>query len=90
MSQPHIDDTLMQRLARVAHAYKMTVGKMLTHILTTALDELEGKESDYTLCLPVSRAHDPTQREAMRQGSNLVHTNDGSKSRRNKKGVLHA
>ena len=76
MSQPHIDDTLMQRLARVAHAYEMPVGKMLTHILTTALDELEGKESDYTLCLPVSRAHDPTQREAMRQDSNLVHTND--------------
>ncbi len=76
MSQPHIDDNLMQRLARVAHAYEMTVGKMLAHILTTALEELEGKENNYTLCLPVSRAHDPAQREAIRQGSDTVHNND--------------
>ena len=76
MSQPHIDPTLMQRLARVAHAYEMTVGKMLAHILTTALDELEGKENDYTLCLPVSRAHNPAQRETVRQDSDPVHTND--------------
>ncbi len=76
MSQPHIDDTLMQRLAHVAHAYEMTVGKMLAHILNTALEELEGKQDDYTLCLPVSRAHDLAQRDAMRQGSDLAHTND--------------
>ena len=76
MSQPHIDETLMQRLTRVAHAYEMPVGKMLAHILTTALDELEGKEDDYTLCLPVSRAHDPAQREAIRQGSDPVHNDD--------------
>ncbi len=76
MSQPHIDPTLMQRLARVAHAYKMSVGKMLAHILTTALDELEGKQDDYTLCLPVTSAHDPAQREAMSQGSDPVHNND--------------
>ncbi len=76
MSQPHIDETLMQRLAHVAHAYEMTVGKMLAHILMTALDELEGKQDDYTLCLPVSRAHNPAQREAMRQCSDSVHTND--------------
>ncbi len=56
MSQPHIDDTLMQRLARVAHAYEMPVGKMLAHILTTALDELEGKENDYTICTPIQHA----------------------------------
>ena len=56
MSQPHIDPTLMQRLARVAHAYEMPVGKMLAHILTTALDELEGKESDYTICTPIRHA----------------------------------
>ncbi len=76
MSQPHIDDNLMQRLTRVAHAYEMPVGKMLTHILTTALDELEGKQDDYTVCLPVSRAHDPVQREAMRQGSDSIRNND--------------
>ncbi len=76
MSQPHIDDTLMQRLSSVAHAYKMTVGKMLAHILNTALDELEGKQNDYTLCLPVSRTHDPVQREAMRQCSDPVYNDD--------------
>ncbi len=76
MPQPHIDETLMQRLTRVAYAYEMPVGKMLTHILTTALDELEGKQDDYTVCLPVSRAHDPVQREAIRQGSDPVHNND--------------
>ena len=32
------------------------VGKMLAHILTTALDELEGKESDYTICTPIRHA----------------------------------
>ncbi len=53
MPQPHIDDTLMQRLARVARAYEMPMGKMLTHILMTALDELEGKENDYTICTPI-------------------------------------
>ena len=31
----------MQRLSRVARAYEMPVGKMLTHILITALEELE-------------------------------------------------
>ncbi len=56
MPQPHIDPTLMQRLARVAHAYEMPVGKMLAHILTTALDELEGKENDYTICTPIRHA----------------------------------
>ncbi len=49
MSQPHIDDTLMQRLARVAHAYEMPMGKMLAHVLTVSLDELEGKEDAYTI-----------------------------------------
>ncbi len=76
MSQPHIDDTLMQRLAHVAHAYEMPVGKMLAHILNTALEELEGKQDDYTFCLPVSRAHDPVQREAMRQDSDPVYNDE--------------
>ena len=58
MSQPHIDDTLMQRLARVAAAFEMPMGKMLAHILTTALDELEGKENDYTICVPVQQTHE--------------------------------
>ena len=76
MSQPHIDDTLMQRLARVAAAYEMTVGKMLAHILTIALEELEGKQDDYTFCLPVSCTHDPAQREAIRQDSDPVYSDD--------------
>ncbi len=76
MSQPHIDDTLMQRLARVAHAYEMPVGKMLAHILSTALDELEGKQDDCTFCLPVSRAHDPAQHGAIRQGSDTVYSDE--------------
>ena len=76
MPQPHIDETLMQRLARVAHAYEMTVGKMLAHILTTALDELEGKQDDYTICVPVSRVHDLAQHGAIRQCSDPVHNND--------------
>ena len=48
MTQPKIHQDLMQRLARVARAYEMPVGKMLMHILSTALDELEGKQDDYT------------------------------------------
>ncbi len=64
MPQPHIDETLMQRLTRVAHAYEMPVGKMLTHILTTALDELEGKENDYTICMPVSEESEYERRNA--------------------------
>ncbi len=46
----------MQRLTRVAHAYEMPVGKMLAHILMTALDELEGKENDYTISTPIRHA----------------------------------
>jgi hypothetical protein len=76
MSQPHIDETLMQRLARVAAAYEMPVGKMLAHILTISLEELEGKQDDYTLCLPVSRTHGPVQREAMRQCSDPVYSDE--------------
>lgn len=58
MTQPRIDDRLMQRLARVAAAYEMTTGKMLMHILTAALDELEGKEDEYTICTPVESRPD--------------------------------
>ncbi len=48
----------MQRLARVARAYEMPVGKMLAHILTTALDELEGKQDDFTVAIPVAEANE--------------------------------
>ncbi len=44
----------MQRLARVAHAYEMSVGKMLAYILMTALDELEGKQDDFTVAIPIA------------------------------------
>ncbi len=54
MLQPEIQKALMQRLARVATAYEMTVGKMLTFILISALEELEGKQDDYTICMPIS------------------------------------
>ncbi len=76
MSQPHIDDTLMQRLARVAAAYEMTVGKMLAHILTISLDELEGKQDEYTVCMPVRRTHGPAQREAIGQDSDPVYRDE--------------
>ncbi len=55
MQQPQIQAAIMQRLSRVAHAYKMSVGKMLAHILMTALDELEGKQDAFSVCLPVSK-----------------------------------
>ena len=54
MSQPRIDETLMQRLTRVAAAYEMTAGKMLTVILINALDELEGKQNTYSIGAPAS------------------------------------
>ena len=52
MQQPKIQEAVMQRLSRVARAYEMPVGKMLAHILAVSLDELEGKQDDYTLCIP--------------------------------------
>ena len=55
MQQPQIQAAVMQRLARVAHAYEMSVGKMLTHILMTALDELEGKQDAFTVAVPVAQ-----------------------------------
>ncbi len=54
MQQPKIQEAVMQRLARVAHAYEMSVGKMLAYILMTALDELEGKQDDFTIVVPLA------------------------------------
>ncbi len=54
MPQPQIQAAVMQRLARVAHAYEMPVGKMLAHILMTALNELEGKQDAFSVAIPVA------------------------------------
>lgn len=59
MPQFRIDDTLMQRLARVATAYEMPARKMLSIILQTSLDELEGRQDDCTICVLI-----PHQEEA--------------------------
>jgi hypothetical protein len=58
MQQPKIQHDLLQRLARVACAYEMPAAKMLNHVLAVALDELEGKEDDYTIVIP-NRAPEP-------------------------------
>ena len=57
MQHPKIQEAVMQRLSRVARAYEMSVGKMLTHILITALDELEGKQDDFTIIMPLAEAN---------------------------------
>ena len=54
MRHPRIQEAIMQRLSRVARAYEMPVGKMLTHILITALEELEGKQDDFTIVVPLA------------------------------------
>ncbi len=56
MHQPKIEADLIERLHRVSHAYEMPMTKMLNHIVTVALDELEGKEDEYTICIPVRSA----------------------------------
>ncbi len=55
MQQPQIQDDILQRLKRIACAYEMSPEKMLNHILAVSLQELEGKEDEYTICIPVSR-----------------------------------
>ena len=56
MHQPKIEADLIERLHRVSHAYEMPMTKMLNHIVTVALDELEGKKDEYTICTPVRSA----------------------------------
>ena len=63
MPQPRIQEAVMQRLSRVAHAYEMPVGKMLTHILMTALDELEGKHDAFTVAIPVAEEDEHERRK---------------------------
>ena len=63
MQQPKIQEAVMQRLARVAHAYEMSVGKMLAYILMTALDELEGKQDDFTVAIPVAEEDEHERRK---------------------------
>jgi len=56
----------MQRLSRVSHAYEMSMAKMLNHIVSVALDELEGKEDEYTICIPVQDPEGPKDTEEAR------------------------
>jgi len=53
MQQPVIRDDLLRKLNRIATAYEMPATRMLNHIVAVALDELDGKQDDYTVCLPV-------------------------------------
>ncbi len=53
MQQPPIRDDLLHKLHRIAAAYEMDATKMLNHIVAVALDELDGKQDDYTVCIPV-------------------------------------
>ncbi len=63
MQQPTIQEAVMQRLSRVARAYKMPVGKMLAIILQTSLDELEGKQDDFTVAIPVAEEDEHERRK---------------------------
>lgn len=62
MYQPQIRDELIRRLYRVSHAYEMPMTKMLNHILSTALNALEGKGDEYTIVIP-SRPPEPDASE---------------------------
>ena len=66
MQQPFIREDILQRLARVACAYEFETERFLNHIMTVALDELEGREDDYTVCIPV-QSEASQQDEAMPQ-----------------------
>lgn len=55
MQQPPIREDILQRLQRVATAYEFETERFLNHIVAVALDELEGREDDYTVCIPVAR-----------------------------------
>lgn len=59
MQQPIIREALIHKLTRIAAAYEMSAHTMLNHILTVALDELDGRQDDYTVCLPVARTPAP-------------------------------
>jgi hypothetical protein len=52
MYQPQMRDELIRRLYRVSQAYEMPMTKMLNHIVSTALDELEGREDECTIVIP--------------------------------------
>jgi len=55
MQQPSIRKDILQRLQRVAAAYEFETERFLNHIVMVALDELEGREDDCTVCIPVER-----------------------------------
>jgi hypothetical protein len=52
MQQPPIRKDILQRLHRIATAYEFETGRFLNHIVAVALDELDGREDDYTVCIP--------------------------------------
>ena len=50
--QPVIHPDILQRLCHIAACYEMESAKMLNFILSVALDELRGREDDFTICVP--------------------------------------
>ena len=50
--QPAILDDLLWRLHRISAAYEMTPERMLNIIVAISLEELEGREDDFTICIP--------------------------------------
>ena len=54
--QPKIHSDLLQRLCRISAAYEMTPERMLGIILAVSLEELEGREDEYTICVPIGEA----------------------------------
>ncbi len=52
--QPMIHPHLIQRLNRISVAYEMEPERMLNFILSVSLDELEGRQNEYTVCVPTN------------------------------------